>query len=97
METNKTMQMCDEHVAMTAALSERTSVHLAPVGGQVQGTSAFSAGRVSGSMVRPRSVDSIRIVVVGGADLGVKRDVPTYNSTFAGGVRRSVLHQRPPV
>lgn len=95
MEINKTMQMCDEHVAMTAALQGTASVHLAAARGQIQGTSAFATTSVNGLVVRRRSVDSISIFA-GGADLGVKRDVPTYNSTFAGGVRRSVL-QGPPV
>lgn len=96
MGNNMMTQLCDEHVVMTAALPVMTSVQLASARGQIQGTGVFAAGRVNGSVVRQRFVDSISISAIGGADLGVKRDVPTYNSTFAGGVRRSVL-QRPPV
>ncbi|GGB44948.1 hypothetical protein GCM10011492_40070 [Flexivirga endophytica] len=96
MESIQMTQPCDKHAAMTSALPMVTSVHLAPAGGRIQGISASAAGSVKGLVVRERSVDGIAMSAVDATDLGVKRDVPTYNSKFAGGVRRSVL-PRPPV
>ncbi|MFC6705579.1 hypothetical protein [Flexivirga alba] len=96
MEITTMTQQCDEHAVMTSALPMMTSVHLAAARGRVQGISAFAAGSVNGLVMRDRSVDGISISAVGAADFGVKRDVPTYNSKFAGGVRCSLL-ARPPV
>lgn len=95
MEITKMTQPCDEHAAMTSALPVMTSVHLASSTVRIQGISAPAAGSVNGLIMRERSVDGIAVFAVG-ADLGVTRDVPTYNSKFAGGVRCSVL-SRPPV
>jgi len=82
---------CDEHVAMTSALPMLTSVHVAAARGPVQGTSVFAADGAIDRIVRERFVDGILV-----ADLGARRDVQTYNSKFAGGVRCSVF-KRPPV
>ena len=89
-------QPCDEHAAMTSALPVVTSVHLAASRGRVQGISAFAAGSINGLVVRERSVDGSAVSAIDATDLGLMRDVQTYNSKFAGGVRRSVL-ARPPV
>ena len=92
-------QPCDEHAAMTSALPMVTSVHLAASRGRVQGISAFAAGStngINGLVVRERSVDGSAVSAIDATDLGLMRDVQTYNSKFAGGVRRSVL-SRPPV
>lgn len=86
-------QPCDQHAAMTSALPLMTRVHLAATRGSIQGISVFAAGSVNGLVVRDRAVDGI---AVSAADLGVERDVQTYNSKFAGGVRCSVF-DRPPV
>jgi len=84
-------QPCNEHVAMTSALPMLTSVHLAAARGPIQGTSVFAAAGVIDRIVRERSVDGMPVT-----DLGAARDIQTYNSKFAGGVRRSVF-KRPPV
>lgn len=89
-------QPCDEHAAMTPALPMMTSVHLAAARGRVQGISAFAAGSVNGFVVRERSVDRSSAAAMGATDLGGTREVKSYNSKFAGGVRCSLL-ARPPV
>ncbi|WP_446664689.1 hypothetical protein [Flexivirga sp. B27] len=94
MGNNLMTQPCDEHAAMMSALPMLTSVHLAAASGRVQGISAFAAGSVNNSVVRERSVDGTS--AVDARDIDVKRQLPIYNSTFAGGVRRSAL-PRPPV
>lgn len=90
-------QPCDEHAAMTPALLPSTTILADARGGFGATGLSVACGVVSGPVTRERLVAGAAQVRGEVSDLIVRADVPSYrNSSFAGGVRRS-LPSGPPV
>lgn len=90
-------QPCDEHAAMTPALLPSTKILADARGGLGATGASIASGVVTGLVKRERFVDGAARVMGEVSDLIVRADIPSdRNSSFAGGVRRS-LPSGPPV